>query len=591
MKIVHHIFLILTMFMPVISSAGPLEALNIQSCHYICGISEFMGIISEDRIHNTVLITTIYAGKTVQTFIQKTLSTAYQRLHILDTSRYCTPSAFQEVFQNMPSEHIIYIVFDSAFTEKNLPLPSPPIEAMHSLATLKQNGSVSMQNNDTVEKKTINPLYIFSLYVWNRQTTLSLSTQEKREKIELIINILDDILSPSTPQVKPDVQTDHQPNDDYRFLSNAQPTLYQHLALPPAHSMLSSRPLTPSFFHSHYMPPFMACHPPLMQPYATSSVLPPPFMACHSPLMQPYATSSVLPPPFMACHPPLMQPYATSSVLPPPSFLPFTSPQSVAGMVPYINTMHTHLRTKNVPNSATKKAFYEADCPVLRHIYKIGSFKIFIHDSQQMWHICAKQFGYITFDDDHRSANFFLSNFFFYDTSFAADSQKPSWVTVNLWMSAKKLDYFHPPIPDIFRKEFFSKLHNYNPTKYPHDLLDLLAEVKQYARKNLHYFCQKEWKKISVTFMLQALYQKFHHHPQLQLRLLNTGNKIIVYQHKYTNPYSHLTQGSKEDGFWGAHAISGHGYNVLGNLLCLVREYLTNGQTPPPIVIPDTKKL
>ena len=251
----YRIFLILTTLIPAVSPAGPLEELNIQSCHYICGASEFMGIISEDKIHNTVLITTIYAGKTVRTFIQKTLSVAYQQLHILDTSRYCTPNAFQEVFQNMPSEHIMYIVFDSAFIEKNLPLPSPPIEAMRLFTTLEQDRQVPMQNDDRVEKKTTHHRYCFSLCVWNRQTTLSLSTQEKREKIERIINALDKRLSSLTPQVETDVPIDHYPNDVYRFPSSTQPTSYQHLAPPPAHSILPSRPLAPSFFHPSYMPP------------------------------------------------------------------------------------------------------------------------------------------------------------------------------------------------------------------------------------------------------------------------------------------------------------------------------------------------
>ena len=150
--------------MPVVSSAGPLETLNIQLCHYICGASEFTTIISEDKIQHTVLITTRYAGKEVQLFIEKTLNAPYQQLRILDTSRYCTSSAFKDVFQNMPSEHIMYIVFDNAFTEEDLPLPLLPIEAMHSFATLKQDESVSMKNEDKVEKKRLT-LVIFSLCV------------------------------------------------------------------------------------------------------------------------------------------------------------------------------------------------------------------------------------------------------------------------------------------------------------------------------------------------------------------------------------------------------------------------------------------
>ena len=562
MKIVHHIFLILTAFMPIVSSAGSLETLNIQSCHYICGVSEFMTIIPEDRIHNTVLITTAYTGRGVQNFIRTTLSAAYQALPILDASYYHTAHEFQEVFQSMLSEHIIYVVFDSAFFKENVsfPFPLPPIEAMHSLAILKQDGSVSIKNDDMVKPNTTHYSYFFSLCVWHRTITSSFLIQEKEKINKLIIKSLDKVLLLLTQQNSTYLQTEHDQNDVYDF-ANTTPTPYPCLVSPPAHLMLPPAYLMPP--PPHLIPP-------------PAHLMPPPRLLVPS---FPHPSTSM--PLFTASVPS----YAIPPILPPP-FLPSPSPQITANIVPYKNTMHTHLSTKNAPSNVTKEDHDKEKSSFQRQVYKIESFKIVICDPRQMWHTGAQRFGYITFDDTRYAPTFFLSNFFSYQTFFAADHQKTSWMTVSLWMTFKKLDYFHPLLPTTFKQELVSKMQNYNPiTQSP--LLDLLGELKNSPYQKSHHFCKEKWKKVSVIFKFQTLYHKFYNNLELKLKLLETGNKILIYQHKYTNPDNNPTKNDTKEDFWGGHAISGRGYNVLGNLLCLVREYLKNNQIPPSTIMRD----
>ena len=550
MKIVYHIFLILTMCISVISSAGPLETLNIQSCHYICGVSEFMTVIPEDRIHNTVLITTPYAGRGVQSFIRTTLNTAYQALSILDASYYHAAHEFQEVFQNMPSEHIIYIVFDSACFEEACLLPLLPIEAMHSFATLKQNEPVSMQNDQRVEKKTTHHFYIFSLCVWSRTTTLSLSTQEKEKKIELIMKALDHILSSLTQKSETDLHTDPYQNDVYRFALSIQPTSSQHFTPPPAHLMLPPRPLIPSLPYPSYMSPFAASIQPYATPVSSQFTVPP--------LVQPYT----IPPP----------------VLPP--LLPFTSSHTTKDFDAYLANAMLHLSTTNVPNSAGKKAHHQTECPFLQQMHTIGSFEIPMCDSQHIWKHCANKFGSIIFQDYSRTFYYFLSNFFSCTIPFSIDNQKTSWRSVVALMSAKKLDYFDPPLPEIIKQSMLSHLQNYDQKHDPHITLQEFKKFKKKFKKQ-HYFHKKRWKKIATTLLFHALYYKFDSNPYLQEQLLHTNTQILLYQNSFkSSPKKHPY--SREEYFWGVNLTLTTGYNVMGNFLCLVREYLKNDKPSPP---------
>ena len=98
--------------------------------------------------------------------------------------------------------------------------------------------------------------------------------------------------------------------------------------------------------------------------------------------------------------------------------------------------------------------------------------------------------------------------------------------------------------------------------------------------KETHVFEKQKWNNISATLIFQILYCKFNSNEELKEKLLQTGDKIIIYQNLSNNPTIY-PQNWYQDFFWGANAIGGFGYNVLGNLLCLVREYLKNGKTPP----------
>ena len=568
MKIIHRIFLMLTTFISVVSSAGPLKQLNMQSCNYVCGVSEFTTIIPEDKINNTVLITTIYAGREVEIFIKNTLNPAYQKLRILDISRYRAPGMFEQVFQSMPPEHTIHIVFDSAFTEENVPLPLTAIEAMHSFAILKQNESTSMQNDDKVEKKTTNHHNLFSLCVWNREATLSLSTQEKEKTIKLIINIMDEELSLLIQQNTADLQTHHY-QKTYDFTPSIQSTPYPRprcLASPPAHYMRS--------------PEEELLLPHLMLP---SEPLPPHLMLPPRKSLAPSFLHSIRRPPLIAsashahAYP---QPYVRPPALLPTPFLP---PQTMLGITPshLDNATHTHSNAEYT-HSTSHKYFYEKKHPFLQQVYKIGCFKIPLCDTKYIRTACMKQFGYITFDDNIYDNYYFLSNFFSCDTPFSVGNQEIQRTSAITFIVEKKLCYFSPPLPTEMKKYFSDKLKQYDNMKFVHAIPDIFQELKTKTHTT-HVFQKDRWKNILTPFLFQVLYCKFNNNETLKEKLLATGDKIIIYQNVYKRPNHASSQTWIQDSFWGVDIKNGNGYNVRGNLLCLVREYLRNGQTPPPL--------
>ena len=590
MKIIHRIFLMLTTFISVVSSAGPLKQLNMQSCNYICGVSEFTTIIPEDKINNAVLITTIYAGRGVEIFIKNTLNPAYQKLRILDISRYDESNAFEKVFQSMPPKHTIHIVFDSAFTEEDLPLPLAPIEAMHSFAILKQNGSVPMQNADNVEKKATNHHHLFSLCVWNREATLSLSTQEKEKTIELIVNIMDAKLSLLLQQNKADLQTNHY-QKTYNFTPSIQSTPYPHcLASPPAHYVLPSEPLPPHLIlpseplPPHLMLPSEPLPPHLMLP---SEPLPPHLMLPPRKSLAPSFLHSIRRSPLIASHAHAYpQPYVRPPALLPTPFLP---PQTMLGITPshLDNATHTHSNAEYT-HSTSHKYFYEKKHPFLQQVYKIGCFKIPLCDTKYIRTACMKQFGYITFDDNTYDNYYFLSNFFSCDTPFSVGNQEMQRMSAITFIVEKKLCYFSPPLSTEMKKYFSDKLKQYDNIKFVHGISDIFQELKT-KTYTTHVFQKDQWKNILTPFLFQVLYCKFNNNETLKEKLLATGDKIIIYQNMYKRPNHAPSQPWIQDYFWAADIKNGSGYNVRGNLLCLVREYLRDGQTPPPFMTYDIK--
>lgn len=71
-----------------------------------------------------------------------------------------------------------------------------------------------------------------------------------------------------------------------------------------------------------------------------------------------------------------------------------------------------------------------------------------------------------------------------------------------------------------------------------------------------------EWNQKKVDIMLSVVYAKFDQNPELQEKLLETGNAILV------------QGGAKNDSFWSVSAKTGTGKNYMGAILMHVRETL-----------------
>lgn len=80
------------------------------------------------------------------------------------------------------------------------------------------------------------------------------------------------------------------------------------------------------------------------------------------------------------------------------------------------------------------------------------------------------------------------------------------------------------------------------------------------AHALLPYDVSENWRDVKVQRMLEVLRVKFNQHPDLQARLLATGNAVLIEE-------------SKTDSFWGI-GPSGDGKNMLGQLLMKVRAEL-----------------
>lgn len=71
-----------------------------------------------------------------------------------------------------------------------------------------------------------------------------------------------------------------------------------------------------------------------------------------------------------------------------------------------------------------------------------------------------------------------------------------------------------------------------------------------------------EWNQKKVDVMLSVVYAKFDQNLELQEKLLETGNAILV------------QGGAKNDSFWGVSAKTGAGENRMGAILMHVRKTL-----------------
>ena len=533
MKIMHRIFLILTAFMPVVSSAGSLEQLHTQSCGCICDTAEFEASIPQGKISNTLLITVPYAEREVSRFLSNTtLPNDYQSLGIYGMSEDRVSTEFQILFQSTPPWNTIRIVFDSAFIEKKCPLPLPLIEAMYYFAAFKKNESLPMKNDEMSGKIAAIHPYFFFLYVWHRTDTPPLSSQEKEESIHTLINIFDQTYSLLMQKNAMDLQISHHQNTCHSTTPHAQSTSHQRFLAPlPA---------------AHFMPPQEGPSPTHFLSSKHSNT--PHLFGAHN-LTQPVGSPALLSAPVHSY--PHKEGYA---------FKYSAHPQ---------------------PQSSTYGKYFDATKPeFLQQMYTIGCFQIPLCDEKHVRIACIEQFGYITFDDFHHDTFFFLSNCFFCEKQFSIDDFKTQWLSVFALTCAKKLDYFNPQLPTETKEYFLKKLKMYDRQKSIYHISKTLQELKTLNKK--YVFQLQKWKNIAASLFFQMLYRKFNNDEILKKKLLKTGNAVILYQHSLKNPSKSLTGPSAYDLFWGVNAENDSGYNVLGNLLCLVREYFRSGQLPPP---------
>lgn len=106
----------------------------------------------------------------------------------------------------------------------------------------------------------------------------------------------------------------------------------------------------------------------------------------------------------------------------------------------------------------------------------------------------------------------------------------------------------------------------YQAMKYPdqetrEQFCDLDAwEAKQFGRELEQKPDWAEWNQKKEEVMLAIVTAKFHQNPELQEKLLETGDAILV-------------QGSS-DSFWGVSRKTGAGENRMGAILMHVREEL-----------------
>ena len=71
---------------------------------------------------------------------------------------------------------------------------------------------------------------------------------------------------------------------------------------------------------------------------------------------------------------------------------------------------------------------------------------------------------------------------------------------------------------------------------------------------------RKDWKEVNVDIMRTAVYAKFMQHPDLETKLIDTGNAVLI-------------ENSPVDSFWGC-GKDGDGENWLGKILMEVRATL-----------------
>lgn len=83
------------------------------------------------------------------------------------------------------------------------------------------------------------------------------------------------------------------------------------------------------------------------------------------------------------------------------------------------------------------------------------------------------------------------------------------------------------------------------------------SEAKRLGRK-VHM--RQDWNRIKVDVMKNILRAKFNQNPDIQCKLMETGNAMLAEGNTWG------------DTFWGVDMITGEGQNMLGELLMQIRK-------------------
>lgn len=83
------------------------------------------------------------------------------------------------------------------------------------------------------------------------------------------------------------------------------------------------------------------------------------------------------------------------------------------------------------------------------------------------------------------------------------------------------------------------------------------SEAKRLGRK---VYMRQDWNRIKVDVMKNILRAKFDQNPDIQYKLMETGNAMLAEGNTWG------------DTFWGVDMITGEGKNMLGELLMQIRK-------------------
>jgi len=139
------------------------------------------------------------------------------------------------------------------------------------------------------------------------------------------------------------------------------------------------------------------------------------------------------------------------------------------------------------------------------------------------------------------------------------------------WMS----NFFPSPIT-IENRTYPTTEHYYQSRKFSlpetKDIMEAIIKAptpgEAFKLSRLHEAkIREDWNVHKKRDMFRAVIFKFKQHPDLQKKLLETGDAILI-------------ENSPKDAFWGCGA-DGKGFNLLGHILMNIRQMLTDNVFDP----------